>query len=124
MRIKKGDTVEVISGDDKGTRGTVRRVIPGREVLPGRTPAAKGHVRADHERDLVLVSGVNIVKKHQRRTGDAKTQVGIIEREAPVRVSNVALVCPHCQKASRVGIQITDDGGRLRVCKSCHQTIE
>jgi large subunit ribosomal protein L24 len=124
MRIKKGDTVEVISGDDKGVRGTVRRVMPGRETWRGRTPVGLGHVRADRNRDRVLVSGVNMIKKHQRPTGDVKTQVGIIEREAPVRACTVALVCPHCQKATRVGVQIAEGGSKVRVCKQCHQTVD
>nr|MBC7245643.1 50S ribosomal protein L24 [Chloroflexota bacterium] len=124
MKIRKGDTVEVIAGDDKGLRGTVRRVIPGREVL--RRRAQKGQRRAgmDPNRTRVLVSGINLVKKHQRRTGDVRTQVGIIEREAPIHISNVALVCPHCQKATRVGYQVLETGGKVRVCKRCHQTID
>lgn len=103
MKIRKGDTVEVIAGDDKGTRGTVHRVLP-----------------AEHR---VVVSGVNLVKKHQRRTGDVRTQVGIIEREAPIDVSNVALVCPRCNKASRVGYRVMEDGSKTRVCLSCDETI-
>jgi large subunit ribosomal protein L24 len=123
MKIKKGDTVEVISGDDKGQRGTVHRVVPGQEGVRGRTPKGVRRVGADPDRGRVVVSGVNMVKKHQRRTGDVKTQVGIIEREAPVHVSDLALVCPHCQKASRVGYQVLENGDKVRVCKRCHQTI-
>jgi len=104
MKIKKGDTVEVISGDDLGSRGTVHRVMP-RE---GR----------------VVVSGVNIVKKHQRRTGDVRTQFGIIEREAPIAISNVALVCPRCSKPTRVGYRILEDGKKVRMCHKCDETIE
>ncbi len=104
MKIKKGDTVEVIAGDDRGSRGTVHRVL------------AK-------ERRLV-VSGVNMIKKHQRRTGDVRTQVGIIEREAPLDISNVALVCPRCDKPSRVGYKVMEDGSKVRVCKSCDEIIE
>ena len=124
MKIRKGDTVEVMCGDDKGVRGTVHNVIPGRQYL--RRVAHKGirRVGADRNRDRIVVSGVNMVKKHQRRTGDVRTQVGIIEREAPVHVSDVALVCPHCQKPTRVGIQLTEAGGRVRICKRCQQTIE
>jgi len=124
MKIRKGDTVQVISGDDKGMRGTVHRVIPGRESL--RRLAMKGKRRAgpDHNRDRVVVSGINLVKKHQRRTGDVRTQVGIIEREAPIHISNVALVCPHCQKPTRVGYIILETGVKVRVCKRCHQTID
>lgn len=124
MKIRKGDTVEVIAGDDKGLRGTVHRVIPGRTVLRGRAKKGQRHVAMDPNRTRVVVSGINLVKKHQRRTGDVRTQVGIIEREAPIHISNVALVCPHCQKATRVGYQVLETGGKVRVCKRCHQTID
>lgn len=115
MKIKKGDTVEVVSGEDKGSRGTVHSVMSGKDV--------QDPTEADHNRDRVIVSGVNIVKKHQRRTGDVRTQVGIIEREAPMHISNVALVCPHCNRATRVGYQIQADGTKVRVCKRCKETI-
>ena len=124
MKIRKGDTVEVISGDDKGMRGTVHRVLPGREALSRRAQKNKRCAGADHNRDRVVVSGIHLVKKHQRRTGDVRTQVGIIEREAPIHISNVALVCPHCQNPTRVGYQILDAGGKVRVCKRCGQTID
>ena len=124
MKIRKGDTVEVINGDDKGMRGTVHRVLPGREALSRRAQKGKRCAGADHNRDRVVVSGINLVKKHQRRTGDVRTQVGIIEREAPIHISNVALVCPHCQNPTRVGYQILDAGGKVRVCKRCDQTID
>jgi len=124
MKIRKGDTVEVRCGDDKGMRGTVHRVIPGHEALRGRAQEGRRRIRADHNRDRVVVSGVNLVKKHQRRTGDVRTQVGIIEREAPIHISSVALVCPHCQKATRVSYQVSETGGKIRVCKRCRQTID
>ncbi len=114
MKIRKGDTVEVIRGEDKGTRGTVREVVHGK--------SRDGAV--DPNGDRVFISGVNMVKKHQRRTGDVRTQVGIIEREASLHVSNVALVCPHCNKAARVGYLVQPDGSKVRVCKNCHETIE
>ena len=104
MKIRKGDSVEVISGNDKGMRGTVNVVIP-----------------REHR---VVVSGINVVKKHQRRTGNVRTQFGIIEREAPVQVSNVALVCPHCDKPTRIGYRIIPDGGKTRVCKKCGEAID
>jgi large subunit ribosomal protein L24 len=124
MKIRQGDTVEVISGDDKGLRGTVRRVIPGRESL--RRLGNKGRRRAkqDHARDRVLITGINLVKKHQRPTGDVRTQVGIIEREEPIHVSNVALVCPSCQQPTRVGYRVLETGAKVRVCKRCQQVIE
>jgi len=124
MKIRKGDTVEVVSGDDKGVRGTVNSVIVGR--LPLRRRGLKGNSREllSPNDDRVVVAGVNLVKKHQRRTGDVQTQVGIIEREAAIHVSHVAVVCPHCQKATRIGYQVLETGGKLRLCKRCHQTID
>ena len=124
MKIKKGDTVEVLSGDDKGLRGTVHRVLPGREVVRRRSQKGRRRAAADHSGDRVVVSGINLVKKHQRRTGDVRTQVGIIEREAPIRASNVALVCPHCQEATRVGYRELDGGAKVRVCRQCGQTVD
>ena len=104
VKIKKGDTVQVISGDDKGDKGTVHRVYP--------------------NRDKLVVSGVNMIKKHQRPTGKTRTQVGIIEREAPIHVSNVALVCNNCQKPVRVGSRVYEDGSKARVCKSCDEVMD
>lgn len=104
MKIKKGDTIQVITGEDVGRRGAVHMVYP-------------------RERKLV-VSGVNIVKKHQRRTGDVRTQFGIIEREAPLHVSNVALVCPHCDKPTRVGYRVMPDGTKSRICRKCDEVID
>lgn len=115
-RIKKGDTVEVISGRNKGERGTVHRVLPGR--------AGDGSGRRDPNRDRIVVSGVNLIKKHQRRTGDVRTQVGIIEREAPIHASKVALVCKSCDKATRVGFRVFEDGSRARYCKRCGDTVD
>ncbi|MFN8482827.1 MAG: 50S ribosomal protein L24 [Anaerolineae bacterium] len=103
QRVKKGDTVEVISGEDKGKRGEVHEVIL--------------------KSNRVLIHGVNIVKKHQRRTGDIRTQVGIIDREAPVHLSNVMPVCKHCNKAVRVGFEGVGHD-KHRVCKSCGEPLD
>jgi large subunit ribosomal protein L24 len=103
-RIKTGDTVEVISGDDRGVRGTVKRVLP--------------------DKKRIVVTGVNMVRKHQRpmRAGRREVQPGIIEYEAPIHSSNVMLVCPNCNQRSRVGFE--EEGGRkVRVCKKCGETI-
>jgi large subunit ribosomal protein L24 len=103
-RIKKGDTVEVISGDGRGLRGEVKQVRP--------------------DKKQVIVTGVNIVKKHQRpmRAGRREVQPGIIEFEAPIHSSNVMLVCPQCNERTRVGFE--QEGGRkVRVCKKCGETI-
>jgi large subunit ribosomal protein L24 len=104
--IKKGDTVEIISGEDLGLRGTVQRVLP--------------------KENRVVVAGVNIVKKHQRpvRAGRQEVQAGIIEFEAPIDVSNVMLVCSHCDERTRVGFTRQEDGRRVRVCKRCGEVID
>lgn len=118
MKIRRGDLVEVISGDDKGMRGTVHRVLPGRK--PGTRYNREG--ARDHNRDRVVVSGINLIKKHQRPTR-TRTQVGIIEREAPIHISNVALVCPNCDRPTRIGFDVFN-GGKVRVCKRCNQPID
>jgi large subunit ribosomal protein L24 len=106
-KIKKGDTVEVISGEDRGVRGTVHQVIA--------------------KKDRVVVSGVNIVKKHQRPRptgGRLQTQAGIIEFEAPIHLSNVMLVCPQCNQPTRIAFEPLEDGGKVRVCKKCQSAID
>jgi large subunit ribosomal protein L24 len=105
-RIRKGDKVEVIAGNDRGVRGEVLRVLP--------------------KKQRVVVSKVNIVTKHQsaQRAGRANMQVGRIQFEAPIHVSNVMLVCPHCNAATRVGYRILDDGRKVRFCRKCGETID
>ena len=115
-KIKQGDTVEVVGGEEKGRRGTVRQVLPGR--WSGR------RLGPNPNDDRVLISGVNLVKKHQRRTGDVRTQFGIIEREAPVHISKVAVVCESCDRPVRVGLRVHEDGSKARFCKQCGQLID
>ncbi len=106
MKIKKGDTVEVIAGNYRERKGIVRQVFP-RE---GR----------------VLVSGINLVKKHQRRMstgGRSQAQGGIIEFEAPIHISNVMLICPACKKPTRVAYD-TSSGTKIRICKRCRAEID
>ena len=120
-RIKNGDTVEVITGNDKGLKGTVRRVLPAREGK------YKGRGRRSAFQDRVLVSGINLVKKHQRPvspSGAPSTQTGIIEFEAPVHMSNVMLVCPHCSQRTRVGFRFLDGERKVRYCKKCDEAID
>lgn len=126
-RIRKGDTVEVITGkgaaaarrEGKKVQGTVHRVILGYKV-------DRRHRRLgrDRSQDRVVVQGVNLIIKHQRRTGDVRTQVGRIEREAPIHISNVKLVCPSCKQAVRVGFRIFEDGSKARYCKGCDEVID
>lgn len=106
MRIKSGDEVEVIAGNDRGKRGEVLRVIP-------------------KERRIV-VSGVNIVTKHQKprpTAGGRQTQGGIIEFEAPIDISNVMLVCPVTDEVTRVGIR-REDGRAIRFSKKSGNDLD
>jgi large subunit ribosomal protein L24 len=118
--IRKGDKVEVIRGDDRGVRGTVHRLILKRN---------KKHKKNEEgEKDAwVVVSGVNMIKKHQRPMptgGRMQTQAGIIEFEAPVHLSNVMLICPQCDQRTRVAFRRLEDGGKVRVCKECDAIID
>jgi large subunit ribosomal protein L24 len=104
MKLRKGDEVVVLSGKDIGKRGTITQVIP--------------------ERDKVIVTataGVNVVKKHQKPRG-ATMQGGIIDKEMPIHVSNVAMWCSKCG-ATRVGYRINDVGSKTRICRSCEGEV-
>ncbi len=98
LKIKKGDRVEVLTGKDRGKRGEVMRAMP--------------------DQGKVIVDGVNVAKKHQRPT-KATMQGGIIDKDMPIPVANVAIVCPACGKRTRVGFKIDGDGTKVRVCKKC-----
>jgi large subunit ribosomal protein L24 len=102
-KIRKGDEVIVIAGKDKGRRGTVLRVV-------------------DEER--VVVEGVNRVKKHQRPNPMKGTTGGIIEKEMPIHVSNVAIFNPHTQKSDRVGFRLLEDKRKVRYFKSNGEVID
>jgi len=119
QRIKKGDIVQVISGNDKGLQGEVLEVRKGWQVNRKRQ-----RVRRDPNRDRVVVSGVRLVKKHQRPISQTRTQTGIIEFEAPIHISNVMLVCPNCNEATRIRFEVRDDGKKYRVCKRCGGAID
>ncbi len=101
-KIKKGDQVIVISGDDKGKIGKVIRVFP--------------------EKGRVIVEGVNIVKKH-RRFISADRPHGIVEMPAPIHISNLLLICPNCGKKTKVGFRFTGEK-KVRFCKKCNETID
>lgn len=103
MRLKKGDNVEVIYGKDRGKQGEILKVDP--------------------KNDKVVVEGVNIVHRHMRPTQDMP-QGGIIENEAPVHISNVQLVCPHCGERTRFGARKIETGDKVRYCKKCDEIIE
>lgn len=103
MLIAKNDTVEVVAGNDRGKRGKVLRVLP--------------------KSDRIVVEGVNFIHRHTkpRSQGD---QGGIIEKEAPVHVSNVKLVCSKCNKGVRIRTKILADRSKTRVCAQCGEMIE
>lgn len=102
-KIRKGDDVIVISGKDKGKRGAVLRCL---------------------EDDRVLVEGINKVKRHMRPNPVKGQPGGILDKEMPIHVSNVALVNPATQKADRVGFKTLDDGRKVRLFKSNGETVE
>jgi large subunit ribosomal protein L24 len=103
MKIRKDDNVLVILGKDRGKKGKVRIAFP-----------------ADKR---VIVEGVNLIKKHAKAIRDVR-QAGIIEREAPVEISNVMLLCSKCNQPARVGVRVLQDGSKARVCRSCHEVID
>jgi large subunit ribosomal protein L24 len=105
--IKKGDTVEVLSGSDRGKRGVVLRALPKEEKL--------------------VVEGVSLRKKHSRQTkqtGSGRAiKGGTVEFPAPIHISNVMLVCPKCDKLTRV-TRRSGENGRVRICKSCENPLD
>jgi large subunit ribosomal protein L24 len=105
MRLKTDDEVIVISGKDKGKTGKI--------------------IRVDPKKERIYVEGLNIVKRHQRPTpGRPNAPVGVIEKEGPIHVSNVALVDPRDHKPTRVGVRRTEQGDRMRVTKRSGTEID
>jgi large subunit ribosomal protein L24 len=103
LKVKKNDQVLVTSGKDRGARGRVLRVL-----------ANEGKA---------IVERVNMMKRHTRPNPNKGVQGGILEREAPVQVSNLRVICPECGKPSRLGRKRLEDGRGVRVCKSCGGTF-
>jgi len=103
-KIKKGDEVIVLTGKDKGKRGNVVTILP--------------------NVNRVLVENINVVKKHQKGNPQAGTPGGIIDKEMPIHMSNVALVNPATGKADRVGFKMLDDGRKVRCFKSNGEVVD
>jgi large subunit ribosomal protein L24 len=101
-KIKKNDTVMVVTGRDRGKTGKVMRVMP--------------------ERGRVVIERLNIVKRHSKPRG-AQSPGGIVEKEAPIAVSNVMIFCDRCNAPVRIGFKLTDGGDKTRVCRRCGETI-
>ncbi|MGI6345338.1 MAG: 50S ribosomal protein L24 [Bacillota bacterium] len=102
LHVRKGDTVVVLSGKDKGKRGRVLVAHP--------------------QNGKVVVEGVNIVSKHRRAS--AMQQAGIVQQEAPIYAAKVMLVCPACRKPTRIAKKELENGKRVRVCRHCNETID
>ena len=102
MHIKTNDIVEIIAGDDKGVRGKVLHI--------------------DREAGKLVVEGVNRVYKHVRRS-QKNPQGGRLSKEMPVQISNVLPFCPKCNKSSRTGVRVADDGSKARVCRRCGNSL-
>lgn len=101
--LKKDDQVEVIAGKDKGQVGKILRVLP--------------------EKNKAVVERINMIKRHTKPT-EMHQQGQIVEREAPIHVSNLQLICPECTESGRIGKKRLDDGSKVRYCKSCGESIE
>ncbi len=101
--VRRGDTVAVLTGKERGKRGRVLRVLP--------------------ESRRVLVEHVNMIKKHQRPTQRLR-QGGIIEREGFLALSNVMVVCGRCDRPARTGVDRLADGRKVRVCKRCGESVD
>jgi large subunit ribosomal protein L24 len=102
MKIVKNDIVKVVSGNHKGKVGRVLKVFP--------------------KSNRIIVEKVNLIKKHTKPRSDTQPG-GILEKEAPIHISNVMLVCPKCSQVTRTGIGRLSDGSKVRMCKSCDEMI-
>jgi large subunit ribosomal protein L24 len=97
LKVKKGDTVEVIAGKERTRRGRILRV--------------------DRDRERVVVEGVNMIKRHTKPNPSKSIQGGIVEREAPIHISNIMVVSPESGKRTRVGYRVLEDGHKVRIAK-------
>jgi len=104
MHVRSKDTVLVLTGKSRGLRGRVLSV----------DPAA----------DRALVEGANMAKKHARANPRKGVKGGVLEREAPVHVSNLMVICPHCDKPTRVGHERLENGRKVRRCKRCQAHVD
>ena len=105
IRIKKNDTVEVISGRERGKRGHVLRVL------------------SSGEHAHVLIEKLNMIKKHMKPSAKNK-EGGILEMEGPIQMSNVSVVCPKCEEVAKLGFKVSGDDNKARYCKQCQEIID
>jgi large subunit ribosomal protein L24 len=104
ISIRKGDTVRVMSGKSAGKNGRVLSVNP--------------------RKNTVIVEHAHLIKRHTRPNPSKNIKGGIVEREAPINVSNVLIVCSNCGKHARIGHNVLPDGSKARVCKRCGTTLD
>ena len=102
LHVKKDDLVMIVAGKDKGKSGKVLRVLP--------------------EKERVLVESINLIKRHTRPS-QSNSEGGIIEKEAPIALSNVQLLCQGCNKPARTGLRVLEDGSKVRFCKKCNEIV-
>jgi len=102
-KIKKNDQVLVTAGKDRGAKGRVLRVNP--------------------DKGTAVVERVNMIKRHTKGNPQRQIQGGILEREAAIRISNIQVICPDCQKPARLGRKRLEDGSGVRVCRRCGATL-
>jgi len=104
IQIRKNDQVKVIAGKDLNKTGRVLRVL--------------------REKGRVVVEGVSFLKRHTRPNPQKQIKGGIVEREAPIHISNVMIVCGACGKATRIGHNLLADGKKVRICRSCNSSLD
>ena len=104
IQIRKNDQVKIIAGRDLNKTGRVLRVL--------------------RDKGRVVVEGVSFLKRHTRPNPQRQIKGGIVEREAPIHVSNVMIVCGACGKATRIGHNVLADGKKVRICRSCNSSLD
>ena len=104
LHVKKNDQVKVLAGRDRGKTGRVLRVLP--------------------RQRRAIVENINVVRRHTRPNPQKNVQGGIVEREAPMDISKLQVICGECNKPSRVGFDVLSDGKKVRQCKRCGGTID
>jgi len=108
--IRKNDSVLVITGKDRGKRGRVLKVLPGKKDENGRV--------------RLIVEGVNMIKRHTKANPGKQVKGGIVSREASLHASNVQLVCPECGIQTRIGHKLLGDGRKVRICRKCEGVVD
>ena len=102
MKIRRNDTVKILAGKDKGKTGKVLKIYP--------------------KTNKAIVEGINFIKKHARKT-QQNPQGGVVQKESPINIANLAIICTRCNKPTRIGFSILSDKTKARFCKKCEEVI-